>query len=509
MKKKTVMLAILDGFGISEKAEGNAIKTAKTPHLDYFFENYPHAVIQASGMNVGLPSGQMGNSEVGHTNMGAGRVVYQDYVKINMAVADNTLIENEAIKAAVDAARKNKGKLHIFGLASPGGVHAHLDHILYLIRAAAAKGVETIVAHPFLDGRDVLPASAEPFLAKIEAALAECPNGKMGMVSGRYYVMDRDRNWDRIQPAYDALVYGRAEHKPWRTGLAESYEKGVTDEFVYPFLVDSGTEIAEGDAVIFANFRQDRAIQISLALTNWDKTKVVNPKHFQNLTYTCMAMYSADVQGLVAFPPEDLKNIYGEVISNAGMTQLRIAETEKYAHVTYFFDGAYNIVYPGEERILVPSPKEVPTYDLKPEMSAYEITEQVVPAIESGRFDTIVLNFANCDMVGHTTFFDATVKAVEAVDECLGKIYDAIKKVDGTLLITADHGNAEQLLDEAGNPFSAHTTNPVPLILIKSDADNYALSGGCLADIAPTLLAFLGLKQPAEMTGKCLVKKIK
>lgn len=502
MNKNLVMLAILDGYGISKEKNNNAVFAAKTPNLDYLVNNYPNTVLNASGEAVGLPEGQMGNSEVGHINIGAGRVVYQSLTRVNIAVREDKLFTMPAIAHAVDHALKHNTKLHIMGLLSDGGVHSHINHILYLLEKAVKAGIKEVIVHAFLDGRDVPPQSAETYLQELENKVKEVGNSKIGVVSGRYYAMDRDKNWDRLQLAYDAIVYNNAPVKGLLEGLNESYQEKVVDEFVKPYIVSLDSNINEGDSVIFANFRPDRAIQMSTALTNLSLTGIKNGVEFKNLFFAQMMLYSENVKGEVVFNLQTLNNTYGEVISQNGMKQLRIAETEKYAHVTYFFDGGVDKEIPGSTRVLVNSPK-VATYDLKPEMSAYEVCDKTVEAIESNEYDTIILNFANCDMVGHTTVFDATVKAVETVDECIGRIYESIQKVGGTLLIIADHGNAEKLVDEEGKPFSAHTTNPVPLIITKKDIN--LKEGGSLGDITPTMLELLGIKQPEEMTGKSLI----
>ena len=503
MQKKLVMLAIMDGFGISETIKGNAIKAAKTPNLDYLFNTYPNTLIGASGEDVGLPDGQMGNSEVGHLNIGAGRIVYQSLTRVNIAVRNNELERMEAIATAIKNALKNKAKLHIMGLLSDGGVHSHIDHILYLLQKAVESGIKEVIVHAFLDGRDVPPESALTYLHQLEEKVKEVKHAKIGVVSGRYYAMDRDKNYNRTQLAYDALVYNEAPLKTIDEGINSSYAKGISDEFVVPFIVNKKTNIEDNDSVIFANFRPDRAIQMSLALTNPSLTTLQRTKVFANLTYVSMMLYSSDVKGLVNFSNQELSDLYGDVISNHSLSQLRIAETEKYAHVTYFFDGGIEKDLNNTDRILIPSPK-VATYDMQPEMSAYLVCSKAIEAITSQKYDTIILNFANCDMVGHTCSFPATVKAVETVDTCIGRIYEAVKKVDGILLVTADHGNAEKLLDEYDQPFSAHTTNPVPFIVCKK---GYKLRKGAnLGDIAPTMLSLLNIKQPPAMTGKNIIE---
>lgn len=503
MNKKNIMLVVLDGFGLSDTTEGNAIYHAKKPNIDYLMKTYPHTTLGASGEDVGLPAGQMGNSEVGHLNLGAGRVVYQSLTRVNIAVRDQVLDKYPAIDNAINKAIKNQTKLHIMGLLSDGGVHSHIDHILYLLEQGVKRGVKEVVVHAFLDGRDVPPKSALTYLNQLAAKVKEVGNSKIGVVSGRYYAMDRDKNYDRIQLAYDALVYNQAPLKDFQTGIEESYHNNVTDEFVIPFIVNKDSNIEDNDSVIFANFRPDRAIEISTALTNPDLVPLKNKKYFNNLNYVCMMLYSENVKGEIVFDLQELNNTYGEVISKAGLTQLRIAETEKYAHVTYFFDGGEEKEFLGATRTLVPSPK-VATYDLMPEMSAYQVTDKVLEAIESQAFNTIILNFANCDMVGHTAVFDAAVKAVETVDECLGKIYRKVQEVGGTLIILADHGNAEKIYDENGLPFSAHTSNPVPCIITEKGLE---LRQGKLGDIAPTMLELLQIAKPEEMTGQSLIIK--
>ena len=506
-QKRLVMLVIMDGYGIREVEDGNAIAGAKKPNLDYLFNKYPNTTIGASGEAVGLPDGQMGNSEVGHLNIGAGRVVFQSLTRVNIACREKTLDKVPAIDNAINHAIKNNSTLHIMGLMSDGGVHSHIDHIIYLMNTAIERGVKNVYVHSFLDGRDVPPQSAKEFLAQLDQARVK--GVELGVVSGRYYAMDRDKNYDRIQLAYDALVKGAAPIKGLLSGIDDSYAEGVTDEFVKPYIVTEGSNIKENDAVIFANFRPDRAIQMSIALTN--PTKAVSDKsvlkdyvEFNNLCFVQMMLYSADVKGDIAFGLQELNNKYGEVIANSGLKQLRIAETEKYAHVTFFFDGGEDIELEGADRILVASPA-VATYDLKPEMSAYEVTEKVLEAIKSEKYDTIILNYANCDMVGHTAVYDAAVKAVEAVDECVGKVYQAVKEVNGTLILTADHGNADMIWDENKNPFSAHTTSVVPFLI--TDESVVLHKTGNLGDITPTMLELLEIEKPAEMTGKSMIQK--
>ncbi len=501
-KKNLVMLAILDGYGINQKENGNAIAHAKKPNLDRIFKTYPYTEIGASGEDVGLPNGQMGNSEVGHMNLGAGRIVYQSLTRVNIAVREDKLSSMPAISTAFEHAKSNGGAVHIMGLMSDGGVHSHIDHIIYLMKKAKEYGVKQVYVHSFLDGRDVPPKSAKIYLQQIKDNLSEGISA--GVVSGRYYAMDRDNIYERVQLAYDALVYGKAPVKDLLEGIDESYENDVTDEFVVPYLADKDAYIKENDSVIFANFRPDRAIQISLGITNPSKTKLVNTKEFKNINFVQMMLYSEDVLGDVCFGLQTLDNLYGEVISQNGLKQLRIAETQKYAHVTYFFDGGADKEIPGSKRVLVDSPK-IETFDMMPEMSAYQITEKVLEEIASQEHDTIILNFANCDMVGHTAIMDATVKAVEVVDECIGKIEEAVKKVGGTLIITADHGNADMLVNDEGLPHTAHTTNPVPLCVLKEGIKLHET--GNLGDIAPTMLDLLGVEIPKDMTGKSMIKK--
>ena len=503
-RKRPVMLVVMDGFGLRDNNPGNAIVAARKPNLDYLFNNYPYTTLNASGEAVGLPDGQMGNSEVGHLNLGAGRVVYQSLTRVSISVRNGELDKVPAIDNAINQAVTKNSKLHIMGLLSDGGVHSHIDHIIYLLRKAVERGVKETCVHAFLDGRDVPPKSAKKYLRMLDEVIKSVGKSKIGVISGRYYAMDRDKNWNRLKLAYDALVYNEAPVKDVFAGIDESYAKGVTDEFVEPFLASGESTINDGDSVIFANFRPDRAIQLSTALTNPDLAPLENLKRFADLTFVSMMLYSENVKGDIAFDLQELKNTFGDVIAANGLTQLRIAETEKYAHVTYFFDGGEEKDLPGATRILIPSPK-VATYDMQPEMSARPVTERVLAEIDSGKYDAIILNYANCDMVGHTTVFDATIKAVEAVDEGIGKIYRKIKEVGGTLIVTADHGNAEKLLDEDGRPFSAHTTSPVPFVITEKGLK--LREGGTLGDVAPTMLELLGVKQPEEMTGRSIIKK--
>ena len=511
MRKKPVMLIVMDGFGIGADGDDNAVYLAKKPNLDRIWAKYPTSIIDASGEAVGLPERQMGNSEVGHMNLGAGRIVYQSLTRINVAIRDGSFAKNPAINKAIENVKNNGKKLHILGLCSTGGVHSHTDHIKAIARVAAENGIDTVYLHAILDGRDTAPNSAADFIRDILTV----KNIKVADVSGRYYAMDRDKNWNRIQDAYDAMTQGIGEHfDDAITGIQTSYKRGKMDEFVVPFVVDTNGIIEEGDSVIFANYRPDRAIQIATALSNPNKTRnmVKNPtdtpldttKGPKNTCFVSMMKYADSVKGEVAFEPVSLNKLYGDIVSDAGMTQLRIAETEKYAHVTYFFDGGVDKEIEGADRILVNSPK-VATYDLQPEMSAYEVCSKVCDAIKSDSYDTIILNFANPDMVGHTGVIPAAVKAVEVVDECVGKIVSILEKIGGVAIITADHGNCEKMRDENGEPFTAHTTNPVRLVI--TDETLKLRPNGILSDITPTLLDLLELEKPAEMTSKSLIIK--
>lgn len=456
-------------------------------------------------MDVGLPDGQMGNSEVGHTNMGAGRIVYQELTRITKTINEDKLKENEAIVNAMDKAIENGTALHLMGLLSSGGVHSHNTHLYGILELAKKKGLENVYVHAFLDGRDVPPSSAAEFMDELLDKMKEIGVGKVATVSGRYYAMDRDNNWDRVEKTYAAMVYGEGEKADCPVcAVKNSYDKGVTDEFVVPVVVDGGAQVKPNDSVIFFNFRPDRAREITRTFVDPEFKGFERKNGFFPVNFVCMTQYDATMPNVdVAFKPQTLKNTLGEYVSNKGMTQLRIAETEKYAHVTFFFNGGVEKQYEGEDRILVKSPA-VATYDLQPEMSAYEVTDKLVPAIESGKYDMIILNYANCDMVGHTGVFEAAVKAVEAVDTCVGRVVEAIKKMGGVALITADHGNADKMVDADGSPFTAHTTNPVPFCVVGYDCQ--LREGGRLADIAPTMLQIMGLEQPAEMDGVSLIK---
>lgn len=496
---------ILDGFGIGKHDNTNAIFNAKKPNIDKLFSSNPITQIGASGMDVGLPDGQMGNSEVGHTNIGAGRIVYQELTRITKTINEDKLKENDAIVGAMDSALKNGTALHLMGLLSSGGVHSHNTHLYGILELAKKKGLDKVYIHAFLDGRDVPPSSAAEFVEECMKETEKIGVGKIATVMGRYYAMDRDNRWDRVEKAYAAMVYGEGVEADCPVcAVKNSYEQGVTDEFVVPAVIKDGATIKPNDSVIFYNFRPDRAREITRALVDPEFKGFERKNGFFPLRYVCMTQYDATMPNVeVAFKPQTLNNTMGEYISSLGMDQLRIAETEKYAHVTFFFNGGVEKQYPGEDRILVKSPA-VATYDLQPEMSAYEVTDKLVPAIKSGKYDIIILNFANCDMVGHTGVFEAAVKAVEAVDTCVGKVIDAVKEMNGVALITADHGNADKMIDDDGEPFTAHTTNPVPFCVVGYDCE--LREGGRLADIAPTMLQIMNLPQPEEMDGKSLIK---
>ena len=502
MNKTPTTLIIMDGFGLSDAADGNAVKAAATPRLDEFFREFAHTTLQASGLDVGLPAGQMGNSEVGHTNIGAGRVVFQDLPRITKSIADGDFFRNPAYCHAMDACLEKGTSLHLMGLLSDGGVHSHLDHLFALLQMAKDKGLTKVYIHAFLDGRDVSPTSGADFVAQTVEKCREVGVGKIATVMGRYYAMDRDKRWDRVEMAYDAMVYGEGStfNPVPVAAVKDSYAAGVTDEFVEPVVCDRDGTISDNDSVIFFNFRPDRAREITRTLVDPDFdgfTRQIFP-----LTFVCNTEYDASMPNVeVAFPRTSVRNGLGEYLSQMGMTQLRIAETEKYAHVTFFFNGGSETVFPGEDRVLVPSPK-VATYDLQPEMSAHEVCDKCVERIESGAYDVIILNFANCDMVGHTGVYEAACKAVTTVDECVGKVVEATSKMGGVSLITADHGNAERMVDTDGEPFTAHTTNLVPFYIVGASVK---LRDGRLADIAPTMLDLMGIEKPAEMDGETLI----
>lgn len=509
MSKKPYALIILDGFGKNERREGNAIYTANTPNIDKYLADHPNTIVHASGLDVGLPDGQMGNSEVGHTNIGAGRIVYQELTRITKSIEDGDFFENEALVKAVENCKKNDSALHLMGLLSPGGVHSHTNHLYGLLRLAKKNGIEKVHVHAFLDGRDVPPSSAVEYIKEAIEKMRDIGVGDIATVMGRYYAMDRDNRWERVSKAYDAIVYGEGvEAESAVTAVEESYNNDVTDEFVVPTVIKKDGEplgkVSENDSVVFFNFRPDRARELTRTIVDEDFSGF--ERDYFKTCFVTMTQYDATMPNVeVAFKPEQLINTFGEYISKKGLRQLRIAETEKYAHVTFFFNGGVEKPYDGEDRALINSPK-VATYDLKPEMSAYEVTDEVVKRIDGGEYDVIILNFANCDMVGHTGVFDAAVKAVEAVDECLGRVIDAIERQGGVALVTADHGNADQMIDyETGEPFTAHTTNVVPLILI--GRDDLKIRSGRLADLTPTMLDLMGLEKPAEMTGESLIER--
>ncbi len=509
--KKPLVLCILDGYGCNENTQGNAIFSASTPVMDNLMATCPNTVIGASGMDVGLPDGQMGNSEVGHTNIGAGRVVYQELTRITKSIADGDFFENPALVEAMDNALKNNSALHIMGLLSDGGVHSHNSHLYAILELAKRKGLKEVYLHAFLDGRDVPPSSAADFVAAAEAEMEKIGVGKVATVMGRYYAMDRDNRWERVSLAYAAMVYGEGNQTDNAVAaIKTSYEtidaegKALTDEFVLPTVCTQNAQIKDGDSIVFFNFRPDRAREITRTFVDPDFDGFVRQGGKKDVFFVCMTQYDATMPNVhVAFRPQTLDNTLGEYLSANGLSQLRIAETEKYAHVTFFFNGGVEKVSEGEDRELIASPK-VATYDLMPEMSAPEVTEKVVEKIKSGKYDVIILNFANCDMVGHTGIFEAAVKAVETVDTCVGKVVAAVKEMDGKMLITADHGNADQMTEADGSPFTAHTTNVVPFIVVGKECS--LRSGGKLCDIAPTMLEMLGLEQPAQMTGVSLIK---
>ena len=505
--KKPLALIILDGFGNNPSDYGNAIHAAKTPNLDKLFETCPHTLIGASGMDVGLPDGQMGTSEVGHTNIGAGRVVYQELTRITKSISDGDFFQNEALCGAVENCKKNGSALHLMGLLSDGGVHSHNKHLYGLLELAKRAGLEKVYVHCFMDGRDVPPSSGKEYVEELMAKMKEIGVGKIASVMGRYYAMDRDNRWERVEKAYAAMVYGEGETAECPVcAMEKSYAADATDEFVVPVVCDKDGCIRENDSVIFFNFRPDRAREITRTLVDPDFAGFERRNGFFPLYFVCMTQYDAAMPNVhVAFKPQSLANTFGQYISDHGLTQLRIAETEKYAHVTFFFNGGVEAPCKNEDRALIASPK-VATYDLKPEMSAYEVTDELLARLDSGKYDVVILNFANCDMVGHTGVFEAAVSAVEAVDTCLGKVVDKILSMGGRALITADHGNADQMYEPDGSPFTAHTTNPVPLLLV-GDGTHTLKEGGRLADLAPTMLEMLGLPQPAEMDGKSLLTK--
>ena len=507
--KKPMVLLILDGWGYREQSEYNAINGTHTPVWDHLWSSYPHTLIDTSGQAVGLPAGQMGNSEVGHMNLGAGRVVYQELTRIDKAIETGDFFDNPVLCQAVDQAVANDKAVHVMGLLSPGGVHSHESHIQAMLALAVRRGARHLYLHAFLDGRDTPPRSASASIAAMEDTFAELGTGRIASLVGRYYAMDRDKRWERLQKAYDLLTLGRGEHRAASAAqaLELAYARGENDEFVQATAIAPPTEdtvsITDGDAVVFMNFRADRAREITHAFTESDFTGFERLRRPQLSSFVCLTQYQRDIKAPVAFPPTDLHNGFGEILAQRGLRQLRLAETEKYAHVTFFFNGGKEAVYDGEDRILVPSPK-VATYDLQPQMNAEEVTDKLVAAITGGQYDAIICNYANPDMVGHTGIYEAAAKAVETIDACLDRIYQALQSVGGEMLITADHGNIETMQDEnSGQPNTAHTTNPVPLVYIGRPAS--LAEGGSLSDIAPSLLYLMGITQPPEMTGRSLV----
>ena len=503
-------LLIMDGFGVNAPSPSNAISVAGTPNLDRLKAEYSYTTIGASGLDVGLPDGQMGNSEVGHTNIGAGRVVYQMLVKISKDIEDGVFFKNAALVKAMEDCKAKGTALHLIGLLSPGGVHSHQKHLYGLLRMAKLHGLDKVYVHALLDGRDEPPASAAGFMRELVDEQKAIGVGRVATVMGRFYAMDRDFAWDRVEKAYAAMVYGEGAHAadPVKC-IEDSYAAGVTDEFVLPTIIDGARPIQADDSVVFFNFRPDRARQITRAFVDPAFDGFERKKGFFPLTYVCMTQYDATMPNvLVAYPPEALTMTMGEYLAKLGKTQLRIAETQKYAHVTFFFNGGEERTFEGEDRILVPSPT-VATFDMKPEMSAYEVTDAVINEINAEKYDVIILNYAHCDMVGHTGVMEAAVKAVKTVDECIGRVVDAILAKGGKAIITADHGNADQMVDpQTGEPFTAHTTNPVPVIVVNPQHKKYALrSGGRLADLCPTMLDMMGLPKPAEMTGESLIER--
>lgn len=506
--KKPIVLVILDGYGYRENAQDNAILNANTPVMDRLWQQYPHSLISASGLDVGLPDGQMGNSEVGHVNLGAGRIVYQDLTRLDKEIKDGDFFSNTVLVSAIDGAVSKEKAVHIMGLMSPGGVHSHEDHIMAMVEMAAQRGAEKLYLHAFLDGRDTPPRSAEATLRRFSDKFTQLGKGRIASLIGRYYAMDRDNRWDRVQKAYDLLTQAKGEYQAENTiaGLQAAYARDENDEFVKPTVIQAQGEscaaINDGDAVIFMNFRADRAREITRAFISEDFTGFNREKIVKLSEFVMLTEYAADIKTACAYPPESLVNTFGEWMAKHNKTQLRISETEKYAHVTFFFNGGVEEPVTGEDRILVNSPG-VATYDLQPEMSSEELTDKLLSAIHSGKYDVIICNYPNGDMVGHTGVYDAAVKAVETLDACIGQIENAVKQVEGQLLVTADHGNAEQMRDpETGQPHTAHTNLPVPLIYIGKDA--HAVEGGKLSDIAPTILSLMNMPIPPEMTGKPL-----
>lgn len=505
-RKKTLALLILDGWGLREDAPDNAIAAASTPVLDRLYQTCPHTQIDGSGMAVGLPDGQMGNSEVGHVNLGAGRIVYQDFTRISKAIDDGSFNDNPALNEAITQAKAAGGRVHIMGLLSPGGVHSHEQHILAMIRMAAAKGARDIVVHAFLDGRDTPPRSAQASIERVEETLSEIGTGHIGSLCGRYFAMDRDNRWDRVERAYRLLSEAHADFyfDSAAKALDAAYARNESDEFVQPSWIGEKTPVTDGDAVIFMNFRADRARELTRAFVEQPFDKFNRAVHPALASFVMLTEYAADIAAPAAFPADNLTNVFGEWLAKHSKTQLRISETEKYAHVTFFFSGGRELEFTGEKRVLIPSPN-VATYDLQPEMSSTELTDALVEAIDSGEFDVVICNYPNGDMVGHTGNFNAAVKACEAVDKSIGRVIKALQRTGGECLITADHGNAEQMADHGtGQSHTAHTSQPVPFIYVGRDAT--PVSGGRLSDVAPTMLHLLGMSQPEEMTGKTLMQ---
>jgi len=513
MNRKNTILMILDGYGLTDETKSNAIAAAKTPNLDKIFAEYPWAEGLASGLDVGLPDGQMGNSEVGHTNIGAGRIVYQDLTRITKSIKDGDFFTNKTLLAAVENCKKNNSALHIWGLTSNGGVHSHTEHLFAVLDMAVKNGLEKVYVHCIFDGRDTPPKSGIDFLKELQAKINEIGTVKIASLHGRYYIMDRDKRWDRVERSYKALVMGEAEACSDPVSyIQKSYEAGTTDEFILPCVVLENNEpvalVKENDSVIFYNFRPDRAREITRALVDEKFDAFARPKGYFPLHYVCFTEYDATMPNVsVAFGPQSLENTLGEYISGLGMTQLRIAETEKYAHVTFFFNGGVEESYKGEDRVLIPSP-DVATYDLKPEMSAAEVTEELIERIKQRAYDLIIVNYANPDMIGHTGVFAAAVRGVEFVDECIGKVMEAVLECGAAIFLCADHGNSDKMEDyESGEPFTAHTTNPVPFAIINHHGAKAVKEGGKLCDIAPTLLDMMGIPKPKEMTGSSLLVK--
>jgi len=503
MKTPTTLI-IMDGFGFECACKGNAVTNTATPNLDRIFAECPGCQLAASGFDVGLPEGQMGNSEVGHTNIGAGRVVFQDLPRISRDIQTGDFFKNPAYVEAMENCREWGSALHLMGLLSDGGVHSHINHLFAMLQMAKEQGIEKVYVHCFLDGRDVPPSSGKAFVEQLQCKCQQLGVGKIATVMGRFYAMDRDKRWDRVQRAYNAMVLGEGAFiEDAAQAVQLSYDAGVTDEFVEPVVCTKGAELQDNDSIIFFNFRPDRAREITRCFVDEDFTDVERKNGFIPVHFVCTTEYDATMPNVtVAYPRQKLDNIFGEYISKLGLTQLRIAETEKYAHVTFFFNGGVEQTFPGEDRCLIASPK-VATYDMQPEMSAYEVADECVKRIESGAYDVIILNFANCDMVGHTGVYEAACKAVATVDECVGKVVEATSKMGGVSLITADHGNAERMVDVDGEPFTAHTTNPVPFYIVGASVK---LRDGRLADIAPTMLDLMGLEKPAEMDGETLIQ---